>query len=502
MQHFYDGQIRRYLTQTIRALSNFVVKYGDGTLVRVPVMYGDADRQVASIMRGNSENTINSTPRMAVYVSSFALDRSRLGDATHVGKLHIREREILNGEYTGAQGKNYTVERLMPTPFKLTMKCDIWAANTDQKLQLLEQILVLFNPSLELQTSDNYIDWTSLTVLDLNDVTWSSRSVPVGAETPIDIATLTFETPVWLSPPVKVKHLGVVTNIITSVFQTSDQSWTGVDGLGYDSSNGGTTTMSGVLTRERVTIGDFGLLVHGGSAVIMNAGENAVASGNSVGLEIPIRQGTPRNWDELFAQYPGQYFAGSSQIFLVQSNGTEVMGRITINALDNTLLSVNWDEATYPVNNGIDSNGYIEYLDYDPNAVPLYDGPSSYRWPTDPGTFDAIINPQTITPTDAKLPTLVAGIRYLLVEDIGDAGNADGADAWKSTLGVDFIAKANDIIEWDGAQWHVIFEAAQKDSVIVYQTNKYTEVQYKWNGVSWVKSFEGEYKAGTWRLEL
>ena len=43
MQHFYDGQIRRYLAQTIRVLSNFTVKYGDGTLVRVPVMYGDSD---------------------------------------------------------------------------------------------------------------------------------------------------------------------------------------------------------------------------------------------------------------------------------------------------------------------------------------------------------------------------------------------------------------------------------------------------------------------------
>ena len=44
MQHFYDGQIRRYITQTIRVFSNFVVKYGDGSLVRVPVMYGDADK--------------------------------------------------------------------------------------------------------------------------------------------------------------------------------------------------------------------------------------------------------------------------------------------------------------------------------------------------------------------------------------------------------------------------------------------------------------------------
>ena len=145
MQYFYDGQIRRYLTQIIRLLSNFVVRYGDGTLVRVPVMYGDADRQAASIINQNSENTLPATPKIAVYVTDFDLARDRLGDATYVGKMHFRERAVDEdtGMYTNEQGKNYTVERLMPTPFTLTVKVDIWSANTEQKLQILEQILVL-----------------------------------------------------------------------------------------------------------------------------------------------------------------------------------------------------------------------------------------------------------------------------------------------------------------------------------------------------------------------
>ena len=91
MQHFYDAQIRRYITQTIRVLSNFTVRYGDGTLHRVPVLYGDADRQAANIIKQNSENKINSVPRISVYVSELKLDRSRLSDASYVGKLHFRE---------------------------------------------------------------------------------------------------------------------------------------------------------------------------------------------------------------------------------------------------------------------------------------------------------------------------------------------------------------------------------------------------------------------------
>ena len=161
MMHFYDGQIRRYILQITRFFSNFYVKYGDGTLVRVPVMYGGSDRQVANIIKDNSENKVNSAPRIAVYITALDLDRDRLGDSTFVGKLHIRERDIIDGAYTGTQGENYTVERIMPTPYKLSVKVDIWTTSTDQKLQIMEQILVLFNPSVEIQTTDNYIDESS-----------------------------------------------------------------------------------------------------------------------------------------------------------------------------------------------------------------------------------------------------------------------------------------------------------------------------------------------------
>jgi len=97
---------------------------------------------------------------------------------------------------------------------------------------------------------------------------------------------------------------------------------------------------------------------------------------------------------------------------------------------------------------------------------------------------------------------LAAGARFLIVENIGDIDNEDGPDAWKSTGGVDFVAKENDIIQWSGTQWQVIFEAAQSEDILVYQTNIYTGVQYKWDGVSWTKSFEGEYEEGSWRLRL
>jgi hypothetical protein len=473
MQFFYDKQIRRYLVQIIRVFSNFTVKYGDNTLHQIPVMYGDPDRQAAVVMRQNSENVVQSVPRIAVHITGLQLDRSRLGDSSYVGKMHFRERDVAGGDYTSAQGRNYTVERLMPTPFKLTVKVDIWASSTEQKLQIMEQILVLFNPSLEIQSTDNYIDWTSLSLLDLTDLTWSSRSVPVGNDSPIDIATLTLESPIWISPPVKVKKLGVITNIITSIYDgIGTENYGYIDGLGVDNTSNGPSLGSILSTQSTTIAGGFGILAINGQVQLLNPGENSTADNDQ--LDIPTKQGTPVDWFGLLDQYPGKYIAGAGHIYLIQPTGYEVSGTFTVNALDATLLTVTWNTDTYPSNTTIASVNRAS-----------------------PGTFDAIINPLTFNPVD-NAP--VAGRRYLLIDDIGDAQT--NTDTNNSVAWGTLIAKANDIIEYDGTSWAVVFLAAQNEDNLIYQTNIYTGVQYKWNGVSWVKSFEGEYRAGAWRLVL
>jgi hypothetical protein len=80
--------------------------------------------------------------------------------------------------------------------------------------------------------------------------------------------------------------------------------------------------------------------------------------------------------------------------------------------------------------------------------------------------------------------------------------NTSGPNAWKNSDGSDFIANTNDIIEWTGTRWQVIFDSTVSKNVMRYLTNIHTNVQYKWNGVSWVKSFEGGYLKGQWYILL
>ena len=161
-QFFYSGQIRRFITQFIRMVSNFQVEFskdrnGSTSLIRVPVIYGDMNRQAAQILKNNSENMLSYTPSMSVYVGGLTYDRERVQEPYHVSKVNLRERiydETL-GTFLINQQDSITVERIMPVPYKLELKLDIWTSNSTQKLQLIEQLCCLFNPSMEIQNTDN-----------------------------------------------------------------------------------------------------------------------------------------------------------------------------------------------------------------------------------------------------------------------------------------------------------------------------------------------------------
>jgi hypothetical protein len=89
----------------------------------------------------------------------------------------------------------------------------------------------------------------------------------------------------------------------------------------------------------------------------------------------------------------------------------------------------------------------------------------------------------------------------MLLSDIGDSNNIDGADGWKNNDGSDFVAGENDIVEWDGASWNIVFDASET-TTITYTTNLNTNYQYKWTGEYWIRSYEGEYSGGTWGIQL
>jgi len=451
------------LTQFIRILSNFSVETGKGAdgsvqLRSVPVTYGDPTRQVANIIRNNSENALAYAPKIACYVRELNYDRDRMQNPYHIEKQHLRERDVgSDGNYTNQLGAGYTVEKVMPSPFRLEVTADIWTTNTDQKLQIMEQILYLFNPDFEIQKSDNYIDWTSLSYVELTGTTFSSRTIPVGADSEIDVATMTFSMPIWLSPPVKVKKLGVVQKIIMSIYDDDGGIAKGlIDGE--------------LVSRSYVTPNNFGLLVTGNQLRLLGSTGTNVKSGGDgyyTGANAPSNYdpfetfGPAVNWKVLLDQY-GKVTNGTSQIRLKQPNGNEIVGTIATTTLDDTILLYSIDSDTIPTNSL--------------TAVKKIINPATF----DPGT-----------PAD--------GDRYLVINDVGDSTASFQSDTW-GTL----VARVGDIIEYNSttSKWNVAFDASNPDSTQHYVTNLNTGIQYRFNGTEWVKSYEGVYTAGNWSIIL
>lgn len=469
---FYSGQVRRFLTQFIRLVSNFEVllgknRNGINSLLRVPVYYGDSSRNVASILNLNSENTMPSVPAMTVNIGSIKYDRNRVQEPYHVSKVNIRQRAYnpVTGDYTDQQGDMLTVERLMPVPYMLTLKLDIWTSNTEQKLQLFEQISVLFNPSLEIQSSDSYVDWTSLSYITLVDIAWTSRNVPMGAEDTIDVMTYTFELPIWISAPAKVKRMGVIQKIISSIYDPADGITPGADTFDIQAS---------ILTSRRIfTPIDLNVLYLGNTLKLFVSDNQIQFNDQS---DPPYTDGdwhvAVQGFGEL-ANLPSTgnvLVNGISQVRLDNDSGS-VVGTVAYHPTDTSLLIFNADVDTLPVN----------------TLAPV----------------SGIIDPLNIKVTSALLNPTV-GTRYLLLNPIGDARNDDGDPTtidgpalWNRLGQPDLVANAYDIIQWNGSRWLVAFDSVATTSV-EYVTNLNTGIQYKWKNQQWTKSVEGLYGVGAW----
>ena len=454
-QFIYDNQIRRFLIQFAKIFSNWQVTKGkdpagNDILVRVPIMYGDSSRQAATIIANNSASNLPSAPMITYYISGLEYNQKWLQDPTFVDKVNVRQRTYNQEtqQYEQTQGQAFTIERLMPAPYTLKITVDFWTTNMQQKLELVEQLGTLFNPALEIQSTDNFIDWTSLSVIFQDGLTFTSRSIPQGTGNPIDVMTWKFTMPIWISTASKLKKLGVIQKIIASIYQgTALQDMQDDDLL--------------LGTRQKITPYGYKLLLIGNSLQLLPADQDFYPPNQD--LDLPPSPDTSLYWSSLLNVY-GTISPGVSQIWLQNPYmNTEIVGTIVPDPIDDRLLIFNIDPDTLPQNT------------------------------LDP--VDSVINPLTAGP-GAGLPSPVDGRRYLLVENIGSPGNS--TIAWGS-----LVANANDIIEYDAAHsmWYVAFDS-QATTTVEYVTNLTTGVQYRWADEAWMKSWEGWYGQGDYSIVI
>lgn len=453
MQYFYDKQIRRYVQQFLRLFNNFSIQMGHNEAgleeyQRIPVRYASRDRMTEAILKQNSENIINTVPIMVGYIDNIQMAPEMRMYQNHEEKVQVFEKKFnhVTDSYEDEVGKTYTVERHMPTPYKLTMNLDLWSSNMDQKLQMLEQIMVIFNPTLNIKSSNNPLDWSSLTYVSLVTTSFSSRTVPIGTEDSIDIATLGFEVPIFINPPAKVRKQTIIHTILNDldVVATGELDEWILSNPIYDADNQAQTWVP-------VSFDDFHAKVSGTTVQLLGKDLKAVDSNNDA-----------LKWEDVLEAY-GQLQPGISQLRFRKTidpadTSADIVGNISINSGDDNLLDIVFDTDTYPA--------------------------------TTLTSITGITNPQANYPGDGTLATATTGQRYLITNDVAQIAS------WSS-----LSANTNDIIEYNGAAWVVSFDASAT-STISYVLNNADSNIYEWVDSNWINAIEGTYKPSYWRIYL
>jgi hypothetical protein len=453
--YFYDNQIRRFLIQFARIFSDWQVTKGkdpagNDIIIRVPIQYGDPSRQAAVIQANNSSSSLPSAPLITYNVTGLEYDQRRTQDPTFVDKMTVRRRAFNQDTqaFENVQGDAFTVERLMPVPYTLRINVDFWTTNYQQKLELIEQLGVLFNPSIEIQSTDNFIDWTSLSVVYQDGLTFSSRQIPQGSGNPIDIMSWKFYMPIWISASAKAKKMGVIHKIIASIFKGNAITDMQDDDL-----------LLG--TRQKITPYGYKIFLINNTLQILPDGQPFIPNNNNINFP-EENPNTDIKWSAFLNVY-GKVQSGISQIWLQNPYmTTDIVGTITLNPIDDRLLTYSIDTDTLPQNTLLSVN--------------------------------SIVNPQHKGP-ESGLPVAATGQRYLIIDSIG-AINSEFSPAWGEV-----IANANDIIEYDGTKWNVSFDS-QIEETVQFVTNLTTNVQYRYTDGVWVKSYEGWYAAGDFSVVI
>jgi len=553
MDYWYSGQLRNYRLQFIRAFSNFYYSVGtnpDGSpqLVRCPCRYGDPTRIAATVVRGNSENKLLTTPFITCWISGLAMAANRRQGPQVINTVLVNERayDQDTDQYLNTPGNRYSVDRYMPVPYELSMTVDIWTPNDSVKEQLIEQIMVLYNPSVEIQTSNNPVDWTVLTWIEMQDqITWSSRSIPIGTENPIDVLTMVFRVPIWITPPAKVNQQSIVENIVTTILEGHKDLPDQVEWSDYE-----------FLNRQTYTPGDYGIALtwignnryclqltsaggdptaHGNQATVSYSIANpTLIPGTSFsfnGITIPVTTTNVSSFVDSAASlmvntsYNIQLQNYNTVMFINNTAGNNVFDNVSGTPLVGLGLApalylggnlawwrlINYYGTINPYNiygsnasqitlwnvqphldptTPYQAAGWIEFHPTDQNLLILTIDPDTLPQTTLPA-ITAVVNPQSKGPNNG-LPSPLVGQSYLLTD-----ATAQASAAWGTVT-----AQANDIISFNGNSWTVTFSAQNYQGNSQYVLNLFTGKLLEWSGSQWSEYILSSYAPGFWRFML
>lgn len=200
----YNKQLRAYMVQFCAIFAGLEVEVGksddtEARLIKVPIASMSKDRVVASIKSGQTQNKPIRLPLFSAFLSNIALSPElRKGVGVTRRNSYLPTGGLIPDDIK-------VVKQRQPVPYRATYELAVWASNQDQHYQIMEQILSLFDPMLQIQTSDDVFDLTRITTVELTDVRFD-ENIPAATDRRMIQSTMSFTVPIYLSVPAEVHN--------------------------------------------------------------------------------------------------------------------------------------------------------------------------------------------------------------------------------------------------------------------------------------------------------
>lgn len=203
--YYFDQQIRRYCIQFMTIFSELKVRVGasgdqPSRLIKCPVVYGSRDKVVAWIKGEQTQNKPLRLPAMSAFLRSVAQAPDK---KKGIGATRRQTVALNNGQpYPNNIG---VYRQIQPIPYRAVFELSVFASNSLQHQQIMEQILLLFDPSVQIQSSDDPLDMTQITTVELTNINWE-ENFPAGADRRVIQSVLFFEVIFYLSGPANFRQ--------------------------------------------------------------------------------------------------------------------------------------------------------------------------------------------------------------------------------------------------------------------------------------------------------
>lgn len=211
--YYFDNQIKRYVLQFMAIFASMKIQHDDGEFQTINVRYTSADRVSEAIVAGNTQNRPLVLPAFSTRIQAI-----EMAPQLRKGVGVTRQTVTAGPGYLPEDIE--VINQKQPVPYILSMSVDLMATNYQHVFQLLEQIMMLFDPVLQIQTSDSYYDPTVITTVELKGFAIEDN-VPMDTERRIIKVNMDFEFPIYISLPVNITN-NLITAIKTNLY-TVDQ---------------------------------------------------------------------------------------------------------------------------------------------------------------------------------------------------------------------------------------------------------------------------------------